>query len=62
MLIKRRKTNLNPPSNKDTLCQVWLKLAKWVWRKFFFKFVNVFSLFRNYLPLVKGGAFHLDKL
>ena len=28
----------------------------------FFKFVNVFSLFRKYLPLEKGGAFHLIKL
>ena len=27
-----------------------------------FKFVNVFSLFRNNLPLEKGGALHLKKL
>ena len=27
-----------------------------------FNFVNVFSLFRNYLPLEKGGALHLNKL
>ena len=26
------------------------------------KFVNVFSLFRNYLPLEKGGPLHLNKL
>ena len=25
-------------------------------------FVNVFSLFRNYLPLEKVGAFHLNTL
>ena len=52
------------PSHKDALCQVWLKLAQWFWRRRFFKlnFVNVFSLFRNYLPLENGGALHLNKL
>ena len=28
-------TNLNPPSPKDALCQVWLKLTKWFWIKRF---------------------------
>ena len=32
------------PSPKDTLCQVWLKLAHFFWRRFFFKLVNIFSL------------------
>ena len=50
------------PSHKDALCQVWLKLAQWFWRRRFLNFVNVFSLFRNYLPLKKGGALHLNKL
>ena len=27
----------------------------------FLNFVNVFSLFCNYLPLEKGGALHLNK-
>ena len=53
---------LESPSPKDALCQVWLKLAQWFWRRFFFNFVNVFSLFPNYLPLGKGGALHLNKL
>ena len=53
---------LESPSPKDALCQVWLKLAQWFWRKRFFNFVNVFSLFRNYLTLEKGGALHLNKL
>ena len=53
---------LESPSPKDALCQVWLKLAQWLWRRRFFNFVNVFSLFRNYLPLGKGGAHHLNKL
>mgnify|MGYP003684193043 CR=1 FL=1 len=30
-----------------------------IWR--FFNFVNVFSLFRNYLPLEEGRALHLNK-
>ena len=102
------------PSPKDDLCQVWLKLAQWFWRRRFLNFVkylsyfiiispwkrvgpiiwtnlnplhprmlcatfgwnwlsgtgeedflnfvNVFSLFRNYLPLEKGRAIHLNKL
>ena len=51
------------PSPKDDLCQVWLKLAQWFWRRRFLKFINVFSLFRNYLPLEKSKArLHLKKL
>ena len=36
---------LESPSPEDTLCQVWLKLAGWFWRRRFLNFVNVFSLF-----------------
>ena len=50
------------PSPKDVLCQVWLKLARWFWRITNLNFGNAFSLFRNYLPLEKGGVFHLNKL
>ena len=50
------------PSSKDALCQIQLKLAQWFWRKYFFNFVNVFLLFRHYLPLEKGGALYLNKL
>ena len=53
---------LESPLLKDALCQVWLKLARWFWRRRFFNFVNVFSLFRNYLPLEEGEALHLNKL
>ena len=42
---------IESPSLKDALWQVWLKLAQWFWRGTFLHFVNVFSLFRNYLPL-----------
>ena len=50
------------PSPKDLLCQLWLKLAHWFWRRRFLKFVNEFSQFQNSLPLEKFGALHLKKL
>ena len=53
---------LESPSPENALCQDWLKLAQWFWRRRFLNFVNVLSLFRNYLPLEKGGTFHLHKL
>ena len=56
LLLNRLKS----PSSKDALCQVWLKLAPLFWRRGFFNLVNVFSLFRNYLPLEKGGVLHLN--
>ena len=37
--------------------QVWLKLAQWLWRIRYLNFVNVFSLFRNYLPWKRVGSF-----
>ena len=51
----------SPPPN-DALCQVWLKLAQWFWRKRFLKVVNLFLLFPNYLPLEKDLALHLNIL
>ena len=38
---------------KNAFCQVWLKLAQWLWRTRLLKlnFVNVWSLFCYYLPL-----------
>ena len=49
-------------SPEYALCQIWLKLAQWFWRRRFLNFLNVFSLFHNYLPLEKGEALHLKKL
>ena len=48
------------PSPKDALCQVWLKLTDWFWRRRFLNFVNVFSLFRNYPPWKMVGPLHLN--
>ena len=45
---------------KDAICPVWLKLA--LCDSGQEDFVNVFSLFRNYLPLEKDRAPHLNKL
>ena len=53
---------LETPSPKDDLCQVWLKMAQWFWRRRFLNFINVFSQFRNYVPLEKGGVLLLNKL
>ena len=44
------------PSPKDALCQVWLKSAQWfsvsgLCRRRLLNFLDVFSHFRNYLPL-----------
>ena len=44
---------LNSSSPKKALCQVWLKLVQWFWRRFL-NFVSVFSPFLNYLPLEIG--------
>ena len=49
------------PLPKDSLCQIWLKLAQWLWRRRCFNFINVFSLFRNYLPLQKGRVLRVNK-
>ena len=54
--------NLESPLAKDALFHVWLKSVQWFWRRRFFNFVDVFTLFRNYLPSEKGGALHLNNL
>ena len=50
------------PSPKDALCQVWLKLALWFWRRKILNFVKIFSFLSYYLPLKKGMVPHLKKL
>ena len=48
---------------KHALCQVWKNLAQCFWRRGFFKnYINVFSLFRNYLSVEKGRALYLNNL
>ena len=52
-------TNLNP-LHPGILCQVWLKLAQWFWKRRFLKVVNLF--FPNYLPFGNGVVLYLSKL
>ena len=47
---------------KDDLCQDWLKLAQWFWRRRFFNIFKIISHFCYYLPLDKSVALHLSKL
>ena len=54
---------LQSPLPKEGLCLVQLKFhAQWFMRIRFLNFIDVFSLFRNYLPLEKRVALHLNKL
>ena len=55
MALHLKKHDL--PSPKDALCQLWLKLAQWILRRRFLKFVIVFLLFRYYFSLEKDGPF-----
>ena len=70
MLIKRRNKTLLSLRELDGsslnkieshspkyAVSIWLKLAQWFWRRKFFNFFSVFSLFYNYLPLKKAGPF-----
>ena len=50
------------PSPKDALCRVCLKLAQCILIRRFLNVVNVFSLFRNYLPLETDMVLHMNKL
>ena len=51
------------PFNQWWFVLRWVKIGPVVLeKKIFLNFVNVFSLFHNYLSLEKGGALHLHKL
>jgi hypothetical protein len=53
---------LDCPLPKDDLCQVWLKLAKWFWRRRFLNDTTPFLHFCDYLPLEKDLDLYLNKL
>jgi hypothetical protein len=54
---------LKSPPPKDDLCQVWLKLAQWFWRRRFLKNDPIpFLHFYDYLPLEEDLALYLNKL
>ena len=50
------------PLPKDALCQVWLKLALWFWRRRLLKVVNVLLFLHNYPSFTKVKAFYLNNL
>ena len=50
------------PSSMEALCQVWLKFAHWLLRRRFLMFVNVLSLFRDYLPWKRTWPFIFTNL
>jgi hypothetical protein len=54
--------NLESPSPKDDLCQVWLKLAHWFWRRRFLYDPTPFFHFCDYLPFEEDLALYLNNL
>jgi hypothetical protein len=53
---------LESSSSKDDLCQVWLELAQWFWRKGFLNDPTPFLHFCYYLPFEEDLALYLNKL
>jgi hypothetical protein len=53
---------LESPSPKDDLCQVWLKLALWFWRRRLLNDPTPFLHFFYYLPFDEDLALYLNKL
>jgi hypothetical protein len=47
---------------KDDLCQVWLKLVQWFWRRRFLNDPTPFLHFCDYLPFEEDMALYLNKL
>ena len=54
-----RGSSFEHTSPSDALCQVWLNLGHWFWRRRFINFVSVFLLLCY--PLGKGRALLLNK-
>ena len=52
-------TKLESSSPVNVLCQIWLKLAQWFWRRFL-NYVNVFSLSCYYLSLENDMILHFS--
>jgi hypothetical protein len=52
---------LESPLPKDGLCQVWLKLAQWFWRRFL-NDPTPFLQLCDYLPFQEDLALYLKKL
>jgi hypothetical protein len=53
---------LESPSPKGDLCQVWLEMAQWFYRRRFLNDPTPFLHFCDYLPLEEDLALYLNKL
>jgi hypothetical protein len=53
---------LESPPLKDDLCQVWLKLVQWFWRRRFLNDPTLLLHFCDYLPFEEDLAPYLNKL
>ena len=53
---------LEPPSSKDALCQVWLKLAQWFWKRRFLISSMLFHYFIIISPWKRVGPFFWTNL
>jgi hypothetical protein len=53
--------NLKFPIPKDDLNQVWLQLACWFWRIFFFRYKHKWIWFSLLSPLLTPGDHYLNK-
>jgi hypothetical protein len=51
---------MSPP--KDDLCQVWLKLALWFWRRIVLKDPTLFLHFCDYLLFEEDLVLYLNRL
>ena len=56
----KQQAIMTPRNVLHALSKIWIKIPV-VLDKKILNFVNVFSLFRNYLPFEKGGALHMQK-
>jgi hypothetical protein len=52
---------LEYPTPKDDLCQVWLKLEQWFWRRRVLNDPTPFLHFCNYLPLEEDLALYFEQ-
>jgi hypothetical protein len=49
------------PLPKDNLCQGWLELAQWFWRRIFLNDLTPFLHFCDYLPFEEDLTLYLKK-
>jgi hypothetical protein len=58
--LRLNKLKFSTP--QDDLCQVWLKLAQWFWKRRFSNEPTPFLHFCDYLPFEEDLALYLNKL